>query len=186
MTLINILSIVKVNSCHFSIFIYLYWIYWGDIDSQNCTDFKYITQQNPSAHCIVHPSPKGKSLSIRPPFPPLCPPPPTSIPPFPLDITTLLSMSMWYILYIQCLENVQPLLIWENGLHDMDVTWQPRRVDWNVRVWTKMTSLYYSCRYHWLSMCTVWPSHSKWLEQVEQWTCIKISDTSFWNPQISF
>ena len=28
-------------------------------------------------------------------------------------------------------------------LHDIDVTWQPKRVDWNAHVWT-MTSLYYS------------------------------------------
>ena len=30
-------------------------------------------------------------------------------------------------------------------------------------------------RCHWVGMCTVWPSHSKWLEQVEQWICIKVS-----------
>ena len=28
-------------------------------------------------------------------------------------------------------------------------------------------------RRHWMSMCTVWPLHSKWLEWGEQWICIK-------------
>ena len=28
-------------------------------------------------------------------------------------------------------------------------------------------------RRHWMSMCTGWPSHSKWLSELEQWICIK-------------
>ena len=36
--------------------------------------------------------------------------------------------------YKVCLEKVQPLLIYENSLCDINVTWQPRRVDWNMHV----------------------------------------------------
>ena len=32
----------------------------------------------------------------------------------------------------------------ENGFRDINVTWQPRRVDWNAHVWTITRSLYYS------------------------------------------
>ena len=32
----------------------------------------------------------------------------------------------------------------ENDLCDIDVTWQPWRVDWDAHAWTMMTSLYYS------------------------------------------
>ena len=35
-------------------------------------------------------------------------------------------------------------------------------MDWNAHVWTMMTSLG-GGRCHWVSMCTVWLSHSKWL-----------------------
>ena len=48
----------------------------------------------------------------------------------------------------------------ENGLHNSDVTWQPRRVDCNAHVWTMTTSLYWS-----VSECSVWLSHSKWLSR---------------------
>ena len=32
----------------------------------------------------------------------------------------------------------------ENGLHNIDVIWQPRTVDWNVHAWTMTTSLHLS------------------------------------------
>ena len=34
--------------------------------------------------------------------------------------------------YEVCLKKGKPLLNNENGLHDIDETWQQRRVDWNV------------------------------------------------------
>ena len=55
----------------------------------------------------------------------------------------------------------------QNGLHSIDVTWRPRRVDWNARAWTMATSQYQLVgggRCHWVSMCTVGP-HSKWLSR---------------------
>ena len=49
---------------------------------------------------------------------------------------------------------------------DIDVTRQPRRVDWNVPVWTMMTHstvlVSGGGRHYWMSTCTVWLSHSKW------------------------
>ena len=50
----------------------------------------------------------------------------------------------------------------------MDVTWQPRRVDWNVHAWnnddfTVLVSGGGICP--WVSMCTVWLLHSKWLSR---------------------
>ena len=48
----------------------------------------------------------------------------------------------WHCVYEVCPEKVQPLLINENGLCDIDVTWQPRTVHWNVHARTTMTSLY--------------------------------------------
>lgn len=29
-----------------------------------------------------------------------------------------------------------------NSFHDIDVTWQPRRMDWNAHAYALMTSLY--------------------------------------------
>ena len=55
----------------------------------------------------------------------------------------------------------------ENGLHNIDVTWQPKRVDWNARVNSDDFNVLVSGgrRWCWLSTCTVWPSHSKWLSK---------------------
>ena len=54
------------------------------------------------------------------------------------EITYKKYVWLWHLLYIYiCLENVQPLLN-ENSLHNISITWQPRRVDWNAMV----TSLY--------------------------------------------
>ena len=54
----------------------------------------------------------------------------------------------------------------ENGLHDIDATWQPRRVDWNAHACTMMTLLVSGGgRHDWVNLCTVWPSHSKWLSK---------------------
>ena len=42
-----------------------------------------------------------------------------------------------YIYIYSDQKKVQPLLILQynkNGLHDINITWQPRRVDWNVHV----------------------------------------------------
>ena len=48
--------------------------------------------------------------------------------------TGYMYMSNIYILdiYEVCPEKAQPLLINKNSLSDIDVTWQPRRVDWNA------------------------------------------------------
>ena len=65
-----------------------------------------------------------------------------------------------------CLEKVQPLLIYREQFAWHDVTWQPRRGDWNVPVWTMMMVLVSGgSRCRWDSMCTVWPLHSKWLSE---------------------
>ena len=52
----------------------------------------------------------------------------------------------WIILHLIYMKSVQKKSSHcqhnKNGLGDIDVTWQPRRVDWNVHVWTMMTSLY--------------------------------------------
>ena len=58
-----------------------------------------------------------------------------------------------------------------NGLHDIDATWQLRRVDWNEHglQWTGVNNDDFTVlvsgggRCCWVSMSTVWPSHSKWL-----------------------
>ena len=60
---------------------------------------------------------------------------------------------------------------------DISVTWQPGRVDWTVHAWTMTTALYYSVGAvdtRWVSMCTVWTSHSKWLKWVERQICLKL------------
>ena len=52
-------------------------------------------------------------------------------------------------------------------MHDIDVTWQLRRVDWNAHEEQSVGAV----DTHWVSMCTVWPSHSKWVWK--QQICIK-------------
>ena len=42
--------------------------------------------------------------------------------------------SRLYSIYEVCPENVQTLLIQQEQFADIDVTWQPRRMDWNVHV----------------------------------------------------
>ena len=59
-------------------------------------------------------------------------------------------------------------------MHDIDVTWQPRVVDWKHthEQWQLHCTRQWSSRRCWVSVCTVWPSHSNdWA--VEQWICIK-------------
>ena len=52
----------------------------------------------------------------------------------------------------------------ESGLPNIHVTWQPRRVDWNLHMWPMIPVI--GCGgHHGVSMCTVWPPHSKWLSE---------------------
>ena len=52
----------------------------------------------------------------------------------------------WFWKWVWYMRSVQkkPTHCWysENGLCNIDVTWQPRREEWNARVWSMMTSLY--------------------------------------------
>ena len=58
------------------------------------------------------------------------------------------SYSIYYIelnniVYIGGLSRKSPAIVnIMRSLRDIDVTWQPRRVDWNVHGWTMMASLY--------------------------------------------
>ena len=66
-----------------------------------------------------------------------------------------------------------------NSLNDIDVTWHPRTVDWNVHVWTMTTSLYYLVAVvdttEWVSVlcsCHVqndWMSRAMNLHQILHW-----------------
>ena len=64
----------------------------------------------------------------------------------------------------------------ENGLCDIAVTWQPRRVDWNVHVWT-MTASHCPSQWGWqmpLSQHVYCVTITfKLTEPAEQWLCIR-------------
>ena len=69
---------------------------------------------------------------------------------------------------------VQPFLYNKNGLHAINLTWQPRRVAWNVHVWTMMTSLYQSVEaVGTIKWACVLCGHHIQNEQVGQQICIK-------------
>ena len=74
---------------------------------------------------------------------------------------------MFGVIYTRCLSRKSPC--------DIDVTWQLRRVGWNVHVWTMATSLYLSVgavdAVEWA--CALCGCHSKWLSRVEQRIWIK-------------
>ena len=58
----------------------------------------------------------------------------------------------------------------KNSLHDIHVTWQPRRVDWTCthEQWQLHCTSQWGGgggRCHWVSLCTMWPLHSKWLSR---------------------
>ena len=68
----------------------------GDIGSQSHTGFKCTTQQN--IICTPHRASIAPSkVSFHPHFPPSLPTSTSAPPPFPLAITTLLSVSLWYV-----------------------------------------------------------------------------------------
>ena len=88
------------------------------------------------------------------------------------SLSIYLLMDIW-VISISCLLWIMLQWTWEYkylcnmSLHNIDVSWQPRRLDWNAHAWMMMTSLYVSGggRHCWVSTCTVWLSHSKWLSR---------------------
>ena len=95
--------------CRICSFLFLNWTYWGDIGSQSHTGFKCTTQQN--IIYTLHWAPVARSkVPFHPLLSSLCPPPPTLPPPFPLAITTLLSVSTGYT-YMSRMLFSQPLYL---------------------------------------------------------------------------
>ena len=75
---------------HFIIYVFMYYLFIGMTLIHKTIQVSSVqVNKTLSLHCIMHPSPRAKSLSIRIPL--LCPPPPRPDPPFPRVITTLLS-----------------------------------------------------------------------------------------------